>query len=469
VRASALPEVVVLGLGPSDVTLMTTRATALLDDAPVARLRTRVHPAAARWPQVASYDEWYDESDSFDALYARIVDDLVALAVAHDRVVYAVPGSPIVAERTVELLLAREDVRVVLEPAVSVIDLACAVLHRDPMTAGLRVVDALASSSALSGPGPVLILQAYSGEVLALVSDRLDPEVSVTVLHHLGLDDQVITTVPARRLATFSAADHLTSLWVEEIADAASATRDLVALARRLRAECPWDQEQTHGSLTRHLLEEAYEALDALDALVRAEAGEGDLEAAIAHVEEELGDVWFQVIFHAELGDEAGRFDLRSIAETLRAKLIHRHPHVFGDATAATADEVAARWEILKRDEKGRASVTDGVAWQLPALTLYTKLLRKATQVGLAVDGGERARERARVALGAIAVGGSSVSDARSSALVEAAWQELLDAVVTLAHDTGVDAEGVLRGRAQRLRDDVRAHEAQLEARKVDD
>ncbi|MDE3043942.1 MAG: hypothetical protein KGJ10_03855 [Acidobacteriota bacterium] len=468
-RASARPEVVVLGLGPSDVALMTTRATTLLDDAPVARLRTRVHPAAARWPQVPSYDEWYETSDSFASLYARVVDDLVSLATQHGRVVYAVPGSPIVAERTVELLLARDDVRVVLEPAVSVIDLACAAMKRDPMAVGLRVIDALDETSALTGPGPVLILQAYAGEVLALLSDRLDPETTVTVLHHLGLDDQVITEIPARRLATFGAADHLTSLWVEEVADAASATRDLVALARRLRDECPWDQEQTHGSLTRHLLEEAYEAIDALEALVRADAGEGDLDAAIAHVEEELGDVWFQVIFHAELGDEEGRFDLRSIAETLRAKLIYRHPHVFGDATAATADEVAARWEILKRDEKGRASVTDGVAWQLPALTLYTKLLRKAVQVGLDVDGAERARERARVALEALAVADHRVSDASSTTNVDIAWEDLLDAIVTLAYVVGVDAEGVLRRRAARLRDDVRAHENQLESRKIDE
>ena len=91
----------------------------------------------------------------------------------------------------------------------------------------------------------------------------------------------------------------------------------------------------------------------------------------------------FQIVFHAELGDEEGLFNLATIADAVRDKLIGRHPHVFGDTQVSGAEEVAARWEVLKRDEKGRESVTDGIAWQLPALILYTKLLRKAALVEL--------------------------------------------------------------------------------------
>ena len=122
--------------------------------------------------------------------------------------------------------------------------------------------------------------------------------------------------------------------------------------------------------MTKHLLEEAYEAVDALDVFVAMEErGEQD-DDLIAHVEEELGDVLVQVVLHAELGEEEGNFNFASIVDTLRDKLIHRHPHVFGDLAANSADEVAARWEVLKRKEKGRDSVLDGVAWQMPALTL---------------------------------------------------------------------------------------------------
>ena len=116
------------------------------------------------------------------------------------------------------------------------------------------------------------MLQAYSPEVLASVADRLPSTCEVTVLHHLGLSDQVVTTIEAAQLTSFAAADHLTSLWVEGLRDAGEAMNDLVDFMKRLRAECPWDQEQTHASLTRHLLEEAYEAIDALDAFERASA-----------------------------------------------------------------------------------------------------------------------------------------------------------------------------------------------------
>jgi tetrapyrrole methylase family protein/MazG family protein len=311
------------------VTAGTSRA---LRDAGVARLRTRVHPAAAGF-EVESYDDWYEEADSFEQLYVRIVEDLVLLAhTSHaDEVVYAVPGSPVVAERTVELLLERSDVHVVCEPAVSVIDVACCALGVDPMTRGLRVLDALDGVEPFRGPGPLLILQTYAPEILAIVADRLPPDTPVVVLHHLGLEDENIVTLNARDLASFSSADHLTSIYVAGLRGAGEAMDDLVSFTRRLRAECPWDIEQTHASLTRHLVEETYEALDALEALAAMiESGDED-ETIVAHAEEELGDLLFQVVFHAELGDEEGRFNLASIADTERDKLTFRHPHVFAD------------------------------------------------------------------------------------------------------------------------------------------
>jgi tetrapyrrole methylase family protein / MazG family protein len=449
------PVVRVVGLGPGTLDHVTRRTFVLLSEAPVARLRTRQHPSAAAFPDVPSYDEWYDRALSFDDLYQSLVDDLVSLAAGAERgeVIYAVPGSPTVAERTVELLLERNDVTVVLEPAVSVIDLACAALGRDPMAVGLRVVDALDSINDFRGPGPLLILQTYSPELLASVSDRLPSTSEVTVLHHLGLDDEVITTLRANELVSFSDADHLTSLWVEEFRDAGVAMADLVDLVSRLRAECPWDQEQTHASLTKHLLEEAYETVDALDALVAMEASGGYDEAVVAHVEEELGDVLVQVVLHAELGDEEGNFNFASIADTLRDKLIHRHPHVFGDVTANSADDVAARWEVLKRKEKGRDSVVNGIAWQMPALTLYTKLLRKAALVDLAVESEEDSLLAAQEALRALS---RLTRDAtRSHGEPERAWSDAVSSLAIAASVAGVDLEGALRARARELRDEI--------------
>jgi tetrapyrrole methylase family protein/MazG family protein len=454
------PVVRVVGLGPGDAQLLTRRTYDLLREAPIVRLRTRVHPAAAEFLDVASYDDLYESAESFEALYEAIAADLVALArhAPGGEVVYVVPGSPVVAERTVELLVASDEVTTVLEPAVSVIDVVCAALGRDPMASGLRVVDALANVAPLRGPGPLLVLQTYSSEVLASVADRLPKSTMVTVLHHVGLSDEVIMELPAGELTSFGDVDHLTSLWIDGLRTAGEAMDDLVDFMRRLRAECPWDQEQTHASLTRHLLEEAYETLDALEAFVRVDEDESSAEAA--HVEEELGDLLFQIVFHAELGDEEEIFNLATIADAVRDKLTGRHPHVFGDVVVNDSNEVAQRWEVLKRDEKGRESVTDGIAWQLPALILYTKLLRKASSLELR-DDGEASRASAMEAIRSLSLENDGVDDAQSSSDVAATWGDAIAALVAMAQWAGVDLEGVLRDRARQLRDAIRAVEAQ--------
>ncbi len=456
------PVVRVVGLGPSDAGLITARTRDLIAGAPVARLRTRVHPAASEFTNLASYDEWYERATSFDDLYDAIVEDLVGLATSSPtgEVLYVVPGSPTVAESTVERLRARSDVAVKCEPAVSVIDLACAVLGRDPMSSGLRIVDALDGVEPWRGPGPLLVLQAYSPEVLAVVAERVAPDCAVTVLYHLGLADQRVEVLEARRLASF-AADHLTSLWVDQLRTAGIAVDDLVDLARRLRRDCPWDVAQTHASLTRHLLEESYEALDALETFVQLEARDELTDAAVAHVQEELGDLLIQVVFHALLGDEEGRFDLTSIADAEREKLIARHPHVFGDAVARDAAEVAARWEVLKRDEKGRTSVTDGVAWQQPSLSLYTKLARKAVTVNLTSTSARAALDQARAALGQLELDDANAPDVVGVGDTAPEWGDALSSLVEAARLSGVDLEGVLRERALRLRDEIRDVESQ--------
>jgi tetrapyrrole methylase family protein/MazG family protein len=453
------PVVRVVGLGPADADQITRRSFDLLRDAPVVRLRTRVHPAAAAFLDVASYDDLYERAESFEELYGAIVNDLIELArhAPGGEVVYAVPGSPVVAERTVELLLASPDVTTVLEAAVSVIDVACAALGRDPMASGLRVVDALANVEALRGPGPLLVLQTYSTEILASVADRLPKSTVVTVLHHVGLSDEAVVELTAEELVSFGEVDHLTSLWIENLRTAGEAMDDLVTFMRRLRAECPWDHEQTHASLTRHLLEEAYETLDALEAFVRVEDGVDADE--VAHVEEELGDLLFQIVFHAELGDEEEIFNLATIADAVRAKLTGRHPHVFGDVEVNDSNDVAARWEILKRDEKGRESVTDGIAWQLPALILYTKLLRKASLVELRREG-EDSRTSVLDAVRSLPLERELAHDAQSSSDVERSWGDAIVALVELAQWAGVDLEGVLRERARALRDEIRSVES---------
>jgi MazG family protein len=153
----------------------------------------------------------------------------------------------------------------------------------------------------------------------------------------------------------------------------AEAFRNLVAVMARLRTDCPWDREQTHGSLARHLLEEAYETLDAIDA--------DDLEA----LREELGDLVLQVVFHSQLAFEEGAFTVAEVLDGLRSKLIRRHPHVFGDLEVSGPDEVKTNWERIKREEKG-SGVLDGIPSALPALARAAKVYRRAVGVGFSFD-----------------------------------------------------------------------------------
>ena len=152
----------------------------------------------------------------------------------------------------------------------------------------------------------------------------------VTVLQRLGLPDEAVTVVPWDDLDRAVVPDHLTSVWLPRLAEpfAAEFVR-LEELARTLRARCPWDRQQTHQSLTRYLLEESYEALEAIEEL-------GPDGAGYEHLEEELGDVLFQVVFHSVLAAEEGQFALGDVARNVHDKLVGRHPHVFGDVEANT-------------------------------------------------------------------------------------------------------------------------------------
>jgi tetrapyrrole methylase family protein / MazG family protein len=344
---------------------------------------------------------------------------------------------------------------------------------------GLRLGDALELPDRLRGPGPLLLAQAHSSEVLADVALRVDDlvaaEVTAVVLHHLGLPDERVETLAIGELASFDGADHLTCVYLEGLRTAGDAIEDLVALMDELRARCPWDRVQTHLSLGRYLLEESYEALDALESLAAAlddEAAHGATAASAAavqaagrHVEEELGDVLFQLVFHARLGIDEGLFDLRGVADGVRHKLVARHPHVFGDATATTPDAVAARWEALKRDEKGRESIMDGIPDALPALSLMAKVRRKSLAAGLEMPARSSLLGVVGEALARLEVAPAMPDDASIGA-DRASTEAIglaLEAVCDLARLVGVDPEQALRDRARAASALVRAHESRYQ------
>lgn len=194
------------------------------------------------------------------------------------------------------------------------------------------------------------------------------------------------------------------------------ALAEFVAVMRRLRAECPWKQEQTHRSLTRYLLEEAYETLEAID--------DGDRTGDWSHLREELGDLLLQVVFHAVIAEQAGEFDLDDVARDITDKMRRRNPHVYGPDAGGPADaaSVTEVWEAIKATEKGRDQVTDGLPPGLPALLYADKVLDRLERAG---------RPR-----------GTPATDDVGDRLL---------ALVAEARESGVDPEQALRDAVRRL------------------
>lgn len=208
----------------------------------------------------------------------------------------------------------------------------------------------------------------------------------------------------------------------------------LVQVMDQLRSPggCPWDAEQTHESLARYLLEETYEALEAMD--------QGDLGS----LREELGDLLLQVVFHARIAQESDpSFSLDAIAQGVVDKLVRRHPHVFTDLVVTSNEELEANWAKIKEEEKQRESVTDGVPQAMPALQLATQLIYRARKTGV-VAGDSQVKESVREVIG-------EVSQEQIAAL--------LVATVELAREADIDAESVLRAEMMRYRTRVRESE----------
>jgi tetrapyrrole methylase family protein/MazG family protein len=203
---------------------------------------------------------------------------------------------------------------------------------------------------------------------------------------------------------------------------------DLVRVMARLRGPggCPWDREQDHRSLARHLLEEAHEALDAID------AGDRDL------LREELGDVLLQVVFHAQMAADDGAWDVDDVAEGIVRKLVRRHPHVFGEVEVAGADEVLVNWERIKEQEKGERALEDEIPATLPALARAAKVQRRAGGRGFEWRSVGSALEALREEVAEL----EAHTDAANA---EEEIGDVLFATVAVARKLGVDAESALR------------------------
>ena len=406
----------IVGLGPGAAGHLSLETLELLKEQFVI-LRTEIHPTVAelkrRGISYISCDAWYEKEATFEEVYDKITSFVIEQA-RDKEVVYAVPGSPLVAERTVVLLRekARQcNIPLTVKPAMSFLDLAYVDLEIDPID-GLRIIDAQDFSAlADAGQYPLMVTQVYNQMIasdmkLALM-DILPDETEVFFLRNLGLEDEECRIVPLFEIDRQPAIDHLTSVFIprqsqerlqpmpvnikdESRTDTADETdhwqrfpllprktqfdvRPLADVMQVLREPggCPWDREQDFDTIRANLIEECYEILEAVD------------DKDTHGMAEELGDILMQVVFHSRMAEEKGMFTLQDVINGVTDKLIERHPHVFGTVKVANSDEVLTNWEAIKLQEKPeRERVLDGIYKGLPSLLRAHKIQKRVAKVG---------------------------------------------------------------------------------------
>lgn len=327
-----------------------------------------------------AFDYMYEEEDEFGAVYERITAALIEAAKGIDHLIYTVPGHPMLAEKTVQLLLEQNEVEVTVVGGQSYLDDLFTALKIDPIE-GFQFVDGTSfNRNQLDYRHHIIFCQVYdrfiASEVKLSLLEDLPPDYQVTIVEAAGSKQEKLTQVSLEELDHSMEISNLTSLYVPPAPEHVlrhtfQSLRNVMATLRG-PGGCPWDQKQTHESLREYSIEEVYELMDAID--------NQDDENII----EELGDILMHVMLHSQIGEDDGYFTIDDVIRTITDKMIFRHPHVFSDTEVESVSEVVTNWEELKKQEKGgqRESILDGIPKHLPSLAKAFKLQKKAAKVG---------------------------------------------------------------------------------------
>lgn len=447
--------ITIIGLGTGDENQLSLGSWNILKKASQVYLRTEHHPVVRflREQGIAmeSFDSVYEQEDSFTDVYAAIASRLLESAKQLDKeIIFAVPGHPSVAERTTRLLRDRgasEGVEVSCLGGESFLDQAFLRFGFDPIE-GFQLLDGTELPMDQINPCMhTLIAQVYdsftASEVKLALMEWYPDDYPVYIGHALGvIGQESIHQVPLYELDRVDGYGNLSLVWVPAIKQEELKNRlfgravDIVGILRSPEG-CPWDREQTHASIRSNLIEETYEVIETID--------NDDPEAMC----EELGDLLLQVLMHARMEEEAGMFTIRDVIQGLNDKLIRRHPHVFGDRSAADAEEALGRWDQMKREEKlnkgidpEQLSVLAGVPAGLPSLYKALKLQKKAAKVGFDWTGIEDVFAKLLEEVEELKQ--ETAKQSRTGQQEELG--DLLFSVVNLARFLGVDPEEALTG-----------------------
>lgn len=392
----------ILGLGPGDVESLTLGVVNKINSGIKNFLRTEKHPTIKYFKDnnipYESFDYVYEKENEFDDVYKYIVDELVIKSNEYEEINYFVPGNPMVAERTVELLLERrsETLQIELFTGMSFIDPVIQLVGRDPIN-GLKIVDGTTfNMKDININIDYIIVQVYNNRVASnvklLLSDIYGDEYEIYLVNSAGIKGKEnLMKIPIYELDRIKSIDALTSIYVpkmDKIIKNIYDFDDIINTMEILRSDkgCPWDREQTHESIRESVIEEAYEVVDAID--------KGDIDSLV----EELGDLLFQVIFHCQIGREQGEFNLYDVTTALNKKLIYRHPHVFNEKKVEKSDEVVYNWNKLKFKQRNIETYT-GILKdvpKLPSLMRSYKVQERAGQIGFDWDSVDGALEKVK-------------------------------------------------------------------------
>lgn len=391
----------VVGLGSGSEDQVTIGIWRQIKQADKVYVRTADHPMMTLFAEenisYSSFDYVYEKHDQFPDVYNEIVEALIHELNhdTNDHIVYAVPGHPMVAESTVQQLIKRckeENIELKIVGGESFLDAAFTALQFDPIE-GFVLLDASELKSQLIQPQlHTLIGQVYdqftASDVKLALMEKYNDDYEVIVGHALGIEGQEqLIKVPIYELDRIEGYHNLSIIYVPRSEDEQLRNRsferlhEIVADLRNPDGGCPWDIEQTHQSIRKNFIEELYEALEAID------------EDDPVKMQEEFGDVLLQIMLHSQMEEEVGSFNVFDVLETLNKKLIYRHPHVFGEKNAKTAEEALQSWDAMKAQEQQangiaeqRKSKLDGIPKDLPAVLTAYKLQKKAAKVGFDWD-----------------------------------------------------------------------------------
>lgn len=369
----------VIGLGAGDIEQLPLGIyRKLIAQEQTLFVRTADHPVIkeldAESITYQSFDAAYESKDEFQAVYETIVQTLLQAA-EREPILYAVPGHPMLAEQTVQLLLEQTDVEVKLIGGQSYLDDLFTALKIDPID-GFQFVDGSTFiRSELNYSQHIIFCQVYdsltASEVKLALLEDLPADFEVTLVEAVGTSAEKITVIPLEELDRITGVSNLLSVYIPPVPSEYLHHRfaTLLQVIATLRGDegCPWDRKQTHESLRPFALEEVYELIDAIN--------REDDEAIV----EELGDVLLQVILHSQIGEDNGYFTVEDVIRSITEKMIHRHPAVFSNGTSAKT------WDELKREEKPETTddyILTSVIKEAPALQVAATLQRKAAKAG---------------------------------------------------------------------------------------